>query len=182
VTGPHLIVLSGLPGSGKSTIAEYLAKRLRLPIFSVDPIESAIVTAGIARSFETGLAAYLVAATLADEQLKLGTSVIIDAVNAEEEGKDVWRGLAKKHGVELIVLLVTLERSLHKQRLESRVRDLHGFSEVTWDKVEARRKVFTAWKEPVLELDASHNVEMSVERAVRYIETRSTQSERNEDV
>ncbi|HEY1389071.1 MAG TPA: AAA family ATPase, partial [Ktedonobacterales bacterium] len=90
MTGPHLIVLSGLPGSGKSAIAELLAQRLRLPIFSVDPIESAIVKAGIARSFETGLAAYLVAATLADEQLKLGSSVIIDAVNAEEEGKDVW--------------------------------------------------------------------------------------------
>ena len=135
--GPHLIVLSGLPGSGKSTIAELLAKRLRLPIFSVDPIQSAIVEAGIARSFETGLAAYLVAATLADEQLKVGGSVIIDAVNAEEEGKDVWRGLAKKHGIELIVLLVALERSLHQQRLASRVRNLYGFSEVTWEQVEA---------------------------------------------
>jgi predicted kinase len=182
MTGPHLIVLSGLPGSGKSTIAELLAKRLRLPIFSVDPIESAIVKAGIARSFETGLAAYLVAATLADEQLKLGNSVIIDAVNAEEEGKDVWRGLAKKHGVELIVLLVALERSLHRQRLESRVRNLHGFSEVTWDKVEARRKAFTAWKEPFLELDTSRDVEMNAERAVQYIETRFTLSERNENV
>ncbi|HEU4782542.1 MAG TPA: AAA family ATPase, partial [Ktedonobacterales bacterium] len=134
------------------------------------------------RSFETGLAAYLVAATLADEQLKLGNSVIIDAVNAEEEGKDVWRGLAKKHGIELIVLVVTLESSLHKQRLESRVRNLHGFSEVTWDNVEARRRAFTAWKEPVLELDASCDVEMSVEMAALYIETRSTQSERSEDV
>ena len=176
MTEPHLIVLSGLPGSGKSTIAELLAKRLRLPIFSVDSIESAIVRAGIARSFETGLAAYLVAATLADEQLKLGSSVIIDAVNAEEEAKDVWRGLAKKHGVELIVLLVTLERSLHRQRLEVRVRNLHGFSEVTWDNVEARRKAFTAWQEPILELDASRDVEVNVERAVQYIEARFTQS------
>jgi predicted kinase len=182
MTGPHLIVLSGLPGSGKSTIAELLAKRLRLPLFSVDPIESAIVKAGIAKSFETGLAAYLVAATLADEQLKLGSSVIIDAVNAEEEGKDVWRGLAKKHGVELIVLLVALESSLHKQRLESRVRNLHGFSEVAWDNVEARRKAFTPWKEPVLELDASRDVEMNAEIAVRYIGTRFTQSGRNEEV
>ncbi|HEX5547584.1 MAG TPA: ATP-binding protein [Ktedonobacterales bacterium] len=182
MTGPHLIVLSGLPGSGKSTIAELLAKRLRLPIFSVDPIESAIVKAGIARSFETGLAAYLVAATLADEQLKLGNSVIIDAVNAEEEGKDVWRGLAKKHGVELIVLLVALERSLHRQRLESRVRNLYGFSEVTWDMVEARRQAFTAWKELFLELDASCDVEMNAEIAVQYIETRFTLSERNENV
>jgi predicted kinase len=182
MTRAHLIVLSGLPGSGKSTIAELLAQRLRLPIFSVDPIESAIVKAGIARSFETGLAAYLVAATLADEQLKLGSSVIIDAVNAEEEGKDIWRGLAKKHGVELIILLVALERSLHRQRLESRVRNLHGFSEVTWDNVGARRKAFTAWKEPVLELDTSCDVEMSVEKALRHIETQFTQSGRNEEV
>jgi predicted kinase len=179
---PHLIVLSGLPGSGKSTIAELLAKRLRLPIFSVDPIESAIVEAGIARSFETGLAAYLVAATLADEQLKVGGSVIIDAVNAEEEGKDVWRGLAKKHGIELIVLLVALERSLHQQRLASRVRNLYGFSEVTWEQVEARRKAFTAWKEPVLELDTARDVAMNVARAAHYIETRFTHNKRNEGV
>ena len=58
---PFLIAMSGLPGSGKSTIAEGIARRLSIPILSVDPIESAIITAGIARSFETGLAAYLVA-------------------------------------------------------------------------------------------------------------------------
>src|SRR5262249_31931672 len=131
---PQLIVVSGLPGSGKSTIAERLAQRLQLPILSVDPIESAIIKAGIARSFATGLAAYLIAETLADEQLKLGNSVIIDAVNAEEEGKGVWRGLAKKHGLELTVLLVVVsDRALHKQRIEARVRDLHGLSDVTWD-------------------------------------------------
>ena len=72
----------------------------RVPIrraTSVDPIESAILQAGIARSFETGLAAYLVAETLADEQLKLGNSVIVDAVNAEEEGKDIWRRLSRAY-------------------------------------------------------------------------------------
>jgi shikimate kinase len=37
-----VIVVSGLPGSGKSTIAEGVANKLRLPIFPVDPIESSI--------------------------------------------------------------------------------------------------------------------------------------------
>src|SRR5713101_1968057 len=81
-----LIVMSGLPGSGKSTIAERIAEKLLIPIFSVDPIESAIIEAGVQQGFETGLAAYIVAATLASEQLKLGISVVIDAVNADEEG------------------------------------------------------------------------------------------------
>ncbi len=167
---PQLIVMSGLPGSGKSLIAGRLAQRLKLPIFSVDPIESAIIRAGIPRSFETGVAAYMVAEALASEQLKLGNSVIIDAVNAEEEGKDVWRGLARKYGLELIVLLVTVsDRDLHRRRIEARVRRLHGFSEVTWDMVEARERVFTAWKEPTLTLDSSRDVGANVEEAAQYI-------------
>ena len=170
VQSPQLIVMSGLPGSGKSTIAERLAQRLALPIFSVDPIESAIVRAGIPRSFATGVAAYVVAEALAGEQLKLGNSVIIDAVNAEEEGKDVWRELARKHGLELTVLLVVVsDRALHRQRIESRVRGLHGFDEVTWEVVEAREQAFTAWKEPTLTLDASRDVETNVEDALRFI-------------
>jgi predicted kinase len=144
---PHLIVMSGLPGSGKSTIAERLAERLRLPLLSVDPIESAILRSGIPRSFATGLAAYLVAEELAGEQLKLGNSVVIDAVNAEEEGKDVWRGLASKYGLALTVLQVIVsDREQHKRRIELRERGLFGFSEVTWDQVEARERVFTAWR------------------------------------
>jgi predicted kinase len=167
---PQLVVMSGLPGSGKSAIAEQLAQRLQLPILSVDPIESAMLKTGIERSFETGLAAYLVAEALADEQLKLGNSVVIDAVNAEEEGKNVWRGLAKKHGLALTVLLVIVsDRALHQQRIESRVRGLHGFSEVAWEMVEAREQVFTAWQESALMLDSSRELAANVEEALQYI-------------
>jgi predicted kinase len=168
---PRLIVVSGLPGSGKSTIAERLAQRLRIPVFSVDPIESAMIRAGIAQSFETGLAAYLVAETLAGEQLKLGISVIIDAVNAEEEGKDVWRGLAQRFDLELTILEVFVsDRALHRSRIESRVRNLYGFSEVTWERVEVRREAWTDWKEPTLQLDSARDVEANVSEALRYID------------
>src|SRR5690606_25719468 len=99
-----LIIMSGLPGSGKSTIAEQIAQQLKISIFSVDPIESAIIRSGIEKSFETGYAAYLVAQQLASEQLALGNSVIIDAVNAEEEAKNTWRALARKHNLKPIIL------------------------------------------------------------------------------
>jgi len=59
-----------LPVSGKSTLAESIADKLKLPVFSVDPIESAVLKTGIKRSFETGLAAYLIAETLANFRRK----------------------------------------------------------------------------------------------------------------
>ena len=43
-----LIVFSGLPGTGKSELAQRIGRRLRIPVLSVDPIESAILRAGIA--------------------------------------------------------------------------------------------------------------------------------------
>ena len=47
---PTLIVLSGLPGSGKTVLAESLSRALSVPIFSVDPIEAAMWRAGIEKT------------------------------------------------------------------------------------------------------------------------------------
>jgi len=52
----YIVVISGLPGSGKSTLAEELAMRLKLPLLSVDPIESAVIKAGFDKGHKTGLA------------------------------------------------------------------------------------------------------------------------------
>ena len=68
-----LIILAGLPGSGKSTLAEGLSRHFSLPLFSVDPIEAAMWRGGLPRD-QTGIAAYVVAQTLAEEHLRLGQS------------------------------------------------------------------------------------------------------------
>lgn len=170
----RLILLSGLPGSGKSTLAEAVAKELKLPIFSVDPIEASIIKANIPKSFETGHAAYLVAETLAEEQFKLGQSVVIDAVNAEEEAKDVWRKLAERRNIPLVVIeCVTGDIELHKKRIETRVRNLHGIPEITWERVQNRKAAYTEWKEPTLKLDTANELQENVREAIRYIQESS---------
>ncbi len=86
-----LVLMSGLPGSGKSAIADELGRRLPACVVSVDPIEAAIIRSGIAQSFETGVAAYEVGATVAAHQLAFGFNVVADAANYLEVGRDVWR-------------------------------------------------------------------------------------------
>lgn len=177
----NLIVLSGLPGSGKSTLAEAIAKELKLPLFSMDPIESSIVKAGITKSFETGLAAYLVASTLAEEQLKLGNSVVIDAVNAAEEAKDTWRELATKCNATLVLIeCSTSDTELHKKRIESRVRNLHGFPEVTWERVESDRQAYTAWRESTLKIDTANDLATNIKEAIVYIRESSQRLSTND--
>ncbi|MDQ2906755.1 MAG: AAA family ATPase [Ktedonobacteraceae bacterium] len=164
-----LIIISGLPGSGKSTVAESLAASLSVPIFSVDPIEASIIRSGLKRSFETGLAAYLVAEALAEEQLKCGLSVIIDAVNPVQEARDMWHNLVRTQNATLIIIECVLEREFHKERIESRIRNMHGIPEVTWEDVENRRKEYVPWKEERLQLDTANAHEKSVKKALDYI-------------
>ena len=57
-----LVVVSGLPGTGKSAVAEMLARRLGAVHVSVDPIEEALLRSGLQESWEVGVAAYEAAA------------------------------------------------------------------------------------------------------------------------
>ncbi|MFF1839063.1 AAA family ATPase [Streptomyces sp. NPDC058231] len=70
-----LIVMAGLPGVGKSSVAEALGRRLAAPVVSVDPIEAAMWRAGVARDQPTGLAAYVVAEAVAGPRRPAGPRV-----------------------------------------------------------------------------------------------------------
>ncbi len=152
---PTLILLSGLPGSGKTVLAEGLSRALSVPIFSIDPIEAAMWRAGLLKS-QTGTAAYEVAQALADEHLRLRHSVIVDAVNPAEAPRAAWRNLATKHRVPLkIIECVCADETMHRQRIESRVRSVASTHEVSWARLLQRRAEYEAWTDPRLVLDTS---------------------------
>lgn len=148
-----LIVLSGLPGTGKSALGDALGRSLRAPVLSVDPIESALLEAGLEHGFTTGLAAYVVAQRLAADYLALGLTVVADAVNDAEEAREGWRRIAE--GVPLhVVECVCADEALHRRRLEARDRGL-AFAEPTWESVLLRRAQWRPWPERTLVVDSA---------------------------
>ncbi len=120
-TVPLLVVMAGLPATGKSTIAEVIGNRLGLPVLSVDPVEAAILSAGIDSEQPTGLAAYLVAEAMAEGVLASGRGVVIDAVNAVEPAREQWVKLALRQEATLrFIEVVCSDPELHRERLASR--------------------------------------------------------------
>ena len=165
-----LVVMSGLPGVGKSAIADALGRELTAVVISVDEIEAAMLRSGIAHSFETGLAAYNVGAALAAHQLRLGFSVIADAANYLEVGRQIWWSAGAAAGVEVHgIEVVCSDESVHQARLANRRRDLEPFPEPTWPQAAQRREETEPWSRPRLVLDSVQSVEASVRLALDFV-------------
>jgi predicted kinase len=162
--------MAGLPGSGKSAIAEDLAKALGCAVLSVDPVEAAMWRAGVARDQPTGMAAYVVVEVLAAEQLALGHDLIVDAVNAVEPAREQWRRLADRTEsvLRFIEVRCSNERK-HRRRLEARERGIEGFPEPSWESVQGRRADFDEWADERLVLDSMAAHEDNVRAAVDHL-------------
>lgn len=167
-----LIVMAGLPASGKSTIAGELAKALRCALLSVDPIEAAMWRAGVERSQPTGLAAYVVAEDLAREQLRVGNDVLVDAVNDVEEARHQWKSLATDLETPLAFIEVFCsDPATHRQRLYKRRRGITGFPEPTWESVVARKEHFQRWNDTRLRLDSMRPLQENIADAIVLIDS-----------
>ena len=172
-----LIVTAGLPGAGKSTIAEVVGNRIGAPVVSVDPIESAILSAGIDADQPTGLAAYLVAETIAEAVLAGGGSVIVDAVNAVEPAREQWVKLAARQQTAIKFFeVICSDEELHRSRLVARERGLAHIAEPTWHAVEQSLDEWESWTGstgavPRITLDSVQSLGVNVEQALAFLES-----------
>lgn len=165
-----LVLMSGLPGVGKSAIADALGERLPAVVIPVDEIEAAILASGIERSFETGLAAYTVGAALAAHQLRLGISVVADAANHLEVGREIW--VAAVEGLDADVRVIEVlcsDDAVHRARLESRERGLEMFPEPTWADVTQQGTETEPWSRDRLVLDSVRPLDENVGTALDYV-------------
>ncbi|MFE4819467.1 AAA family ATPase [Streptomyces sp. NPDC056704] len=133
-----LIVIGGLPGTGKTTLARLLAARLGAVHLRVDTIEQAIVRAGLARH-PVGPAGYVVGYALAEEHLRQGLTVIAESVNPLAVTRDAWRDAAVRGGVAATeVELVCSDPAEHRHRVTSRSVDVPDLPLPDWQQVVAR--------------------------------------------
>ncbi len=131
-----LVVVGGLPGVGKSTIAASLARRTGANFVRIDAIETGIALAGLESPLTAGVGGYVVGNQIVRSMLIEQLDVIVDAVNPVAEARRGWIDLA----VELDVAVLTVEVicsdvDLHRRRIEGRTPNLPGHEMPTWEDV-----------------------------------------------
>jgi predicted kinase len=152
-----LIVFSGLPGTGKSTLAEAMGRELNIPVFAKDWLEATLVRSGLRASSEDrslGFAGYELLSVLAERQLMLGQSAILDSVAASHTIRRAWCQLAGRYGAYYRVIeCICSDESLHRARLKGRQRHIPGWHELEWSEVERVRQYYLDWEEGHLTVD-----------------------------
>jgi predicted kinase len=145
---PHVIIFTGLPGTGKSTLAEQVARIVRAPAFAGDWLMGGLKPAHAALS-KLDQSEYLAAwfgllRTLVTRQLMLGQDAVVDDLVASEDQAAAWRDTAARFSARLFLIeCICSDEAIHRQRIEGRTRGNPGWREVGWDHVERMRAELT---------------------------------------
>ena len=156
-----LIVLGGLPGTGKTTIARELARQLGAVHLRIDSIEQALRDWRPGHSLND--AGYRVAYMVAADNLSIGGIVIADSVNSLPVTRDAWVAVAKRTRTQVVeVEVICSDPDEHRRRAENRVTDIPGLRLPTWHEIVSRE--YHPWDRKHLVVDtARQNVEQSVQ-------------------
>ena len=148
------IILGGLPGVGKSTVAKKLAGKIKAVYLRIDTIEQAIKNTNT--DFPVFSEGYMTAYAIAKENLELGLNVIADSVNPIEVTRQDYRQVAKQSKVPYIEIeLVCSDSTQHKNRIEVRQSSVTNLKLPTWQDVLDRE--YEIWHSADMIIDTAIN-------------------------
>lgn len=169
-----MILFVGLPGTGKSTLAEITGRQLGIPVFAKDWLEASLLRSGLKLAMDDkllGFAGYELLTVLAERQFILNQSVILDSVTSTRTIRTEWHQLANQYGADWRVIeCICSDEALHRSRLANRRRNIPGWHELVWADIEKVKGYYPAWEEDRLVLDMVNPLEENAIKARAYCE------------
>ena len=157
---PVLVIFSGLPGTGKTTLAKEIAHYLGATHIRIDTIEQAL-RRSMLKINQVEDAGYEIGYAMAKDNLLLGNTVVADSVNPIEITREAWLLVAQEVGCASIeVEVICSDSHEHQKRVETRLSDIVGLKQPNWNDVITRE--YHAWKREHIVINTAHKtVEVS---------------------
>ena len=154
-----LYIFSGLPGVGKSTIAQQLCKSNRFAYVRIDTVEQGLKQLSGIDIYDEG---YRLSHLIVADNLKLGLDVVADSCNPIDLSRDEWEKVARSAGAKFVnIEIICTDKTEHRCRVENRKVTIPGIELPDWQSVCDRE--FDEWIKDRVCLDtAGKSIEMCV--------------------
>ncbi len=162
-----LVIFSGLPGTGKSTLADKLARELRWPLLCIDDVIGEVPDDPDVAFWDSKVAILL---GLMETQLELGISVIADSVFMNKD-RNHAQELARKHQARFLPIYVFVsDEMVWKEWVMTRYRESKKNKVPTWEQIQHQRGYFHEWEpETALFIDSLNSFDRNYETVLNFV-------------
>lgn len=159
---PAVVLVTGLPGTGKSTVAELAAAQLHCAVLGHDWVMSGLRPYAAVqqalddmRPLRHGAVGWSILGALARSQARHGASVVLDGVARTPQIQQLRQVAGEEDVAFTVIVTECSDTDLHRSRIEGRRRGIPDWYELDWSDVERALASWDPDMEADLRLDAA---------------------------
>lgn len=172
----------GVAGTGKSTLSHELLRRIQAVYLDNNHIADAFFPdTRNGRNYERLRPSfYRTLYRIAEENLRFGNSVLLDAPHVKEVQTQEWRtlikNLARKTNAALIAIRCLCSEKVLHARISSRGERRDRWKLKHWNRFLAQQPIKVPIALPHLDIDTEKSLSQNINAAIRYVERQATRS------